>query len=226
MPIGNFSFPLKGADFARAGRDDNGRFTVGSFQAEARAANTRIAQGTLAYVVRVLENNMRRPTVSSGRLARVTLDPKNTYADSFKVGIGNENFLDRSIAKYWRTIEEGTAATWHKRSFTSLELVGFFGATLLGGGHAGPAYSLPNNSSPRGVFHPVTKRNKRGEAIFKTKGGRPNIVLRPFHPHADVPGMHAYRAAFEAGGMAESWVFQYRKLVDRYFKDIVHTAAG
>lgn len=223
MPIGSFAFRLTGADMNKVVRTDGGRFVAGGFQTEARAANKNLAYGALGYVARTIESNVKRPTVSSGRLISVTLDRQNAFASPFNAGVGNIDFLNRSNAKYWRFIEEGSAAAWGAGRFTSLQLVGFFGATLQGSGRAGPAYSLPNNTSPRGVFHPVTRR-KNGIAYFRTKGDQPDIRLRPFSPRHEVQGMHAYRAVYESGGMAQTWVAEYRRLVVRYMADLVHMA--
>lgn len=224
MGIGNFSFPLKGADPFQV-RGELGRFISGPAQAEARAANQRIAESTIGFVARAMENQFKRPAVSTGNLLRATLHPKNIYATAFKVGIGDPDVLARQGAKYWRTIEEGTAATWKKRPFTSLELLGFFGATISGR-HAGPTFTLPGQATG-GKFRPVVPReDEDGNLVGHMRQGGRTIELRPFHPRHEVEGIHAYKQAFESGGMPESGVFAYRKLIQRIFREIVHTPAG
>src|SRR3954471_18716880 len=148
--------------------DTSRAFVEGKFdsagQKELAAENRRIATVTQAFVVRHIERGYRRPGVSTGRLARVTANPKNTYATAFQIGVGKPSYLDASQAKYWRTIEEGSAATWKKRSFLTLDLLGVFGATLSGR-LAGPEFTLPGRSAG-GKFRPIRPNPETGEARF------------------------------------------------------------
>lgn len=202
------AFHVAPADTSRAFVE--GKFTSAG-QKELAAENRRIATVTQAYVVRYMTQNYRRPGVATGRLARVTAMPENVYATAFVIGVGNPSHLDKSEAKYWRTIEEGSAATWKKRSFLSLDLLGVFGATI-NGRHAGPRYTLPGQATG-GKFRPVRPNPETGEARF----GR--VMLRPFHPRHEIAPLGAYVKAAEQGRFVESGIEAAR----RYLKTVLGT---
>ena len=175
-------------------------------QKELAAENKRIAVVTQEFVVRHITSRYRRPLVSSGRLARVTAMPQNAYASAYNIGVGKPTHLDKSIAKYWRTIEEGSAATWKKRSFLSLNLLGVFGATASGG-LAGPKFTLPGQGTG-GTFLPIRPDPDTGTARFG------NAVLRPFHPRHEIEPMGAYAAAYREAQFPENAVAAARKYLD------------
>jgi len=179
--------------------DTKGAFTEGRFNSAGQKylmnENHMLAEVVQQQVVSYMENRgFKRPGVSTGRLLRVTADPDNVFSTAFRVGVGVPSFLDRSRAKYWRTIEEGSAKAWKKRPFTSLELVGYFGGTLsrwgAKGPHGGKPFTLPG-SGTGGKFIPVLGENP----TF----GRRKIPLRPFHPTHEIEHMHAYAWAYEQG---------------------------
>lgn len=214
---GQVLFSIAGADWQRAFQE--GRFESAGMRALA-AENHRIAEVTQSYVTRFISNNLVRRGVSTGRLLRATADPKNVYASAFYIGVGNPSFLDRSMAKYWRTIEEGSAATWKKRAFTSLELVGVFGETMAGR-YAGPKFTLPNHSAPRGKFRPVRPDSETGIATW----GR--IQLRSFSPRHEIAPMHAYRDAYQSGRFRQEGIAAARKYLDSVLgTDVVVAGTG
>lgn len=172
-------------------RNERGHFTSAQAQLFADAREQMILQqGEVGARIR---NNMVRKSVSTGRLLRVTMDPKNvvsarTSEDQFTVGLGNVEWLDRSIARYWRTIEEGSAATWTKRSFMSLNLQGIWGPNL---GH----YNRPANPWV-GLGEGDNEVTGPGQEMYhpfrKGRGGGPS-GLPIFHPKHDIRPMNAYR---------------------------------
>jgi hypothetical protein len=177
-----------------------GRFT--SAQKELAAANKRIATTTLEYVVRYQRSQFKRPNVSTGRLQAVTANyEKNTFASAFLVGVGKPSYLDQSQAKYWRTIEDGSAVTWKKRSFLTLDLLGVFGATYSGG-RVGPRYTLPGKSTG-GKFLPIPS------------GQFGNVSLRPFHPRHEIEPMGAYDYAYTQARFPEQGVQAARRYLDQ-----------
>jgi hypothetical protein len=178
-------------------------------QKELAAENKRIAFVTQEFVVKNIESKYKRPLVSTGRLAQVTALPGNAYASAFYIGVGNPYFLDKSIAKYWRTIEEGSELTWHKRSFLTLDLRGTFGATLQGG-RAGPGYSTPRGageSDHGGKFLPTGKFWKHPET-----GKRYRMPV--FHPTHEIAPMRAYVLAFQEARFPESAIEAARTYLD------------
>lgn len=171
-----------------------------------------LQQGEVGARVR---NNIQRKSVTTGRLVRVTLDPKNVVAtrtleDQFTVGVGNVAWLDRSIAKYWRTIEEGSAATWTKRSFTSLPLQGFWGHSL-GNYQSGPSGPWVSVNSPY-------DRN-RG-AMFQPfrvgRNGHPSGLPAPTPGH-EIRPMNAYRSVAESPNFRRANLL----IVGRFFAKVL-----
>lgn len=193
-------------------RDELGHYT--SAQAELyRSAREQmiIQQGQVALRIK---NNILRKSVTTGRLVRVTADTKNvvserTSEDQFTVGLGNEEFLNKSMAKYWRTIEEGSAVTWTKRPFTSLPLQGFWGHSLG-----------PYRTGPSGPWVSVnTPYSKAGGGMYTPfrigRGGKPS-GLPIYNPGHDIRPMHAYK------GVAEDKNFLRNNLLffDRFIRKV------
>lgn len=113
-----------------------GHFTSASVTAQ-RQRNIRLAEALRGQVVRRMENHInfgKRAGVSTHRLVRVTADARNSYADQWNVGVGRPDYLNRSIAKYWRTFEEGSAAVW-SHPFAGTQLRGMFGGSIIGYAH-------------------------------------------------------------------------------------------
>lgn len=173
------------------------------------AENKELAFVAQSRVIRYTVNNYKRPGVSSGRLEAVTAMDWNRIASAYYIGIGNIKKLDNSVAKYWRTIEEGSAATWKKRSFRSLELTGVFGATLAGPRRAGGPFSLPQrNPRVKGKFVPI-RPDWKGTAWF---GKTP---LRPFNPRHEIEPKHAYRRVYDEGHFTMGAVHAARNHIRR-----------
>lgn len=152
--------------------------------------------------------SLKRPNVSTGRLLDATLDERNFYRQPDGFGIGYAPFLDQSVAKYWRQIEQGTSI------HVGRELYGVFGATLTGGwaeskrgnryALAGPTYTYPGKKRG-GKFQPrstlpngaVIERAKRPKARrgFDRVERPPSPVMRIGRP---IEAMEAYEHVFEA----------------------------
>lgn len=96
-----------------------------SAQKRFQIRNREMADRTQATVVSNIRGRLRRPAASTNRLVTVTAAPQNTRVYTDRVQVGMPAFLDNSTAKYWRTIEEGSAAVW-SRPFvgTPLSFVG------------------------------------------------------------------------------------------------------
>ncbi len=61
-----------------------------------------------------LNGNPTRTADSTGRLARVTRQVGNRYVGKTTWSVGIPVYLDRSAAKYWRTVEQGSLKAWAK----------------------------------------------------------------------------------------------------------------
>ena len=176
----------------------------------------RLAQEAQANVVSNIESSVTRRKVSTGRLARVTADPKNRYADQFGFGVGVVDFLDKSMAKYWRSFEEGPAKAWAdtpggRGSMVGMQLRGRFGGTISG-------WSETRTPGPQ----PQPLADKPWGAA----GGKlrwmwsipenPNFVVR-----YDYPGRGAYRRAYAEGGVFTS---RPAKGIGKYLQNVVGRA--
>lgn len=173
--------------------DANGNKVGGQFtsaQAGMRAKNERLADRIQARVVANIQERIQRRAVSSNRLVKVTADRKNRYADQFRIEVGIEDFLNHSIAKYWRTIEEGSAVVWAdtpggRSQFRGMKLRGYFGGTLSG------MYENAWGMVPRGGS-PITwiGQGSGGKFIPNKKARSRGKVKKEIDP------MHAYRDAY------------------------------
>lgn len=187
-------------------KDERGRLAIA--QKELYARNRELALNMQQQVAQVIDRKILRQSVKSGRLVTATLDPKNRTYGRDHVGVGNEAFLDRSIAKYWRTIEEGSAATWTKRSFLSLELQGIWGMNVREGqwqrSAAGNQWSSLGGASEKSG----DRRQEMYQPLRRGRHGMPS-GLPVFHPGREIQPMRAYeyvarnpqytRAALRAG---------------------------
>lgn len=148
---------------APGARDERGRFL--SAQTVSLDRNRRTAEILRFEAASGIASRLRRPGESSGRLERVTADPKNSSFDVSGVGVGNADFLDRSSAKYWRTFEQGSAATW-RRPFVGTQLApsvrGRTSANLITatGGRKGfgtGAYIVKREIAPANVYRDLAE---------------------------------------------------------------------
>lgn len=126
----------------------------------------------------------------SGQLARATEHPDNREVGKSVWRVGIPRHLDRE-ARYWRTIEFGSAATWRKIDFTQLVLFGNFEA------------GFPS------MYHPYS-REKRLEAIARDD-------RRIFHPGHQIAPMDAYGHVYRGHRWGERTRRDFNQLVGRYF---------
>jgi hypothetical protein len=167
-------------------RDARGRFT--SAQSSMRDRNAKFAQGLQADVVRRIESRITRPGASSGRLLRVTADSGNAQYDTWSIGVGVKSFLNGSIAKYWRTFEEGSAAVWTHP---------FIGTQLMPKG----------NNPPYPVAHGQIPGIRTTRKLLPWMDGERFVVKKEIAPR------HAYRDAIAEAHPAEFGRANARKLI-------------
>ena len=202
MPYLSFKIDTSGG---RGGvRDAAGRFiTMNDVRQQFRDANRQMARSVQSYVVENVASSIQRRNVSTGRLVAVTASPDNIEVDDFHFGVGVEDFLNRSMAKYWRTIEEGSAEVWAdvpggRPSFVGMELRGIWGGSVTRvtadrawGGRPWFRHS-PRRSD---MFVPVSRSfNFRGKWTGTGgSNGAPNFAkattvkneIEPHHDYAD-----------------------------------------
>lgn len=141
-----------------------------------------------------------RQAVSTGRLVKVTENPRNRTSNEDHWGVGMVGYLDSSQAKYWRTQEEGTARAW-KRSFIGDPLIGVWGGTIVGGKAGAPFTGAGANRS--GKFRPFGRETRRRIASGMSKFGTPRPV-RIARVTKEIDPMWAYRDAWaQIGGGRE-----------------------
>lgn len=176
---------------AGAPRQPKGSSSGGQFMSgigEFLRRNQELADDVQAQVVANIRATIAargRAAASTNRLVKVTASPQNQKATIGRVQVGIPSFLERSEAKYWRTIEEGSAETW-ARPFVGTPL--FF----VGG------KSFPSAHGARPGVRTFTE-----EAM--EAGRLPMAVVKK-----EIEPMNAYgRASANVGGRAHSIVRAY-----------------
>jgi hypothetical protein len=188
-----------------------------NFQKEMVAINRARAAEFQANVVQNIKERTLRKTASTGRLIEVTASKKNVSFANAKGGqtfstfgwyVGMTDYLDHSIAKYWRTIEEGSKAVW-REPFVGLKfrkdgvtpLWGSFGRGAVAQGArtfaTGP-FSTPKKGATGGKFRPFyPPKQGGGTPDFYAEGGGAKFQLRVGH---EIAPMDAYLDAWRKGG--------------------------
>lgn len=169
-------------------RDVRGRFIARDVTA-LRSEMTMLAERAQANVVANIASRLVRPNASTGRLEKVTASSRNRVVqrDGLGFGVGVIDYLDKSEAKYWRTIEEGSKKVWGERgkSMVGMEIHGKFGAEIVGWRDsswgprpkAGPPWNVQG-----GVFQAIRKL--------------PAVTIQN-----DIHPMHAYQDVYEGSGI-------------------------
>lgn len=182
-------------------RDERGRYT--SAQSAQLGRNRLFSEFLREQVGRRMKNHIafgKRPSHSTGRLLRVTLDDKNVIVTKEFVGVGVPTWLDRSQAKYWRTFEEGSAAVWSK-PFVGTQLVGVkFG---------------PNGQGGLSDLRTVSSEKAEAFAAYNAKIGRPGrfVVKHEIAP----AGIYAEVAGASLEKIKSFGVYSARKLFAQTF---------
>lgn len=167
-------------------RDARGRFT--SAQRAMRERNGQFAEVLQADVVRNIEQRITRPGASTGRLLNVTASPGNRQYDTWHAAVGVVPFLDSSIAKYWRTFEQGSAETW-SHPFTGTQLI-------------------PKGRAPFPVAHGQTPGLRTTQTgILPWMDGQRFVVKHEIAPR------HAYRDAIDAANPRQFAIESARELL-------------
>lgn len=93
-------------------------------------ANARMADELQLLLVEALQEGrvQERKGASTGRLEAALLDPRNRQVSGRRFGVGRVSFLNRSQAKYWRQIDQGSRVHLFQENF--------YGSWLSPGGQA------------------------------------------------------------------------------------------
>lgn len=228
----SFAAQLDGRD----ARDALGRFRTREItNAEIKSVNRRLATELRGYAVEELQKSIVRRGVSTGRLVRATAAEGNIYQagnifSTASWGVGVASFLDQSQAKYWRTIEDGSAAIW-RHPFVGMKIwpwanltgkVGQSGRLAWGGTirrlpesgfknlyQAGPPWGAADGKF-RGIRPYWGQRAQnwvvRGKKL-RELGYGPLVVSKEIAPH------HYYEKAYEQ--MSSEITRTYTGLVNR-----------
>lgn len=90
-------------------------FAIGDRTSEIVAEqHEQLARKVQDAVVKELKGGIKRKSTKSGRLEKVTADENNIVANALQWGVGVDEFLNKSTAKYWRTIDEGSLHVWSR----------------------------------------------------------------------------------------------------------------
>ena len=216
--------------------DTSGAFVEGKFDSKGSGSwplrTGGSPQSPKSHVGRYMKAGFGAPTSPAAGSSASPPTPKNISATAFKIGVGKPSYLDKSQAKYWRTIEEGSAATWKKRSFLSLDLRGTFGATLIGG-QAGPGFSTPGTfkapeaGDSHGARGEAGPENGTGKFLPTGKYWRSPVTgksyrMPVFHPGHEIAAMGAYAHAWAEAHMPEQAIRAARTFLD----DVLAQGAG
>lgn len=177
-------------------RDAKGRFTKA--QSAMRDRNAEYARSLQADVVQLIEARITRPGASTNRLVNVTGAPENAQYDTWSAGVGVKKFLDTSVAKYWRTFEEGSAAVWaHPFTGTQLFPVGR------------PPFPVAHGMKPglRATAAGSRYQVSTGKLLPWMDGSR-------FVVKHEIAPRHAYRDAVAGAGAPQFLEQNARRLID------------
>jgi hypothetical protein len=152
------------------GGRNKGRFTSAGLSAQ-RERNRRMAQQLQGRVASLIDDQIIWRTESTGRLVNNTEAPENATSDTWSLAVGNPTFLNASTSKYWRTVEQGSAATW-KHPFIGTHLWGRFGKGGKGGGLTG-FWTDTEGTAPFVVRHEIEGKHAYPEAATQ-------LALREF----------------------------------------------
>lgn len=171
--------------------------------------NRQLALAAQQSIIDELKGNLERPAVSSGRLVKVTGERENVSWDRTGFAVGNEGFLDGSLAKYWRTIDEGTAH-WKKPfvgSFWYVYRPAAFGGSLAGLRAGGPFTRA--GASSGGKFNPISRIKGRAIEEAALEGDRGAQAFGRVYIKRDIQPKHYYREGFRKSGVVEKGVRSY-----------------
>ena len=193
-------------------RDAQGRFTT--YQKELIGLNRALQNELKDQVADYIAGNVKRPAVSTGRLEAATRDPKNVVDDytnttRWAVLVGVPAWLDNSPAKYWRTIEEGSQATFSRGGMTGM-----------------PMYPGQWGGSISGFYSNRWGRVPRAGAPFTRYGKGSGGKLRPFpqaldkgaemkYAKREIQPMRAYGNVWRTGQWPRRFVDAWQFALDR-----------
>jgi|GEM_PF-3644648 len=161
------------------------------------------AQELNELAVEEFKKSRKRPGVSTKRLEKALVDPRNMriLQDGYRVGYGR--FMKTSEARYWRQIDEGTTVHVGR-----LLPAGLWGASLNGRWAVSekgnryaltkPPYALPGKSTG-GKFQPLSTATKSGvrsaRAEWRRDGGEGRFPPRP-RIRREIEAEHYYHRAY------------------------------
>lgn len=203
-------------------RDERGRFayTGGAGSQQGIADRNRgLAYQAQRQIGVELKENILRPGVSTGRLLRATMDPQNVHWDRSGFAVGDPNFLDRSSAKYWRTIDQGTSH-W-RRPFVGSTFYVFkakaWGGTLAGfnadASYAGAPWRRSRPGARSDMFNPI--RQATYEQILNSTyevGGKEidgSKLVGTVQIRRDIEAKQYYLRGFRRSGVIDRGVEGY-----------------
>lgn len=181
------------------------------FRAEVQRTLDRESREYLAQVSDNIKENIgmnsgrfaaKRKAESTGRLARVTRDPGNRYLYTAHWRAPNTPHLNRSEAKYWRLIEQGSAGLYANRR-------GFIGTPLM---------FNPSGFSGGRDFRGLKKRIQDDNARAKYYSRRPGRGrgVKVITVTKEITAMNMYRKTFYQHNWPDRIRRDFAQTVSRY----------
>lgn len=193
-------------------RDARGRYTT--FQSEMIPLNRSLSEQLRDQVADKIESRIMRRAVSTGRLVTATRDPKNSvddYADASRwaVLVGVTSWLDSSPAKYWRTIEEGSADVYRGgRGMIGLQLpMGKWGESIVG------FYGNRWGEQPL-AGAPFTRYGVNDQGKLRPYVPRKNKKKSKYVVKREIPAMLAYFEVWNSGSWPRRFEDAWRWALD------------
>lgn len=173
-------------------RDPRGRFA--KFSTEVTALMDKEAKQFQVQVATDIDSHILRRPASTGRLVAVTQQPGNRQVGRSVWRVGIPSYLNKSTAKYWRTIEQGSLAVW-KKPFTGTVLYGLW---------------LGDKAYRQSIFLPYS-RKARLEAIKLGDLKNRYTVSKEIEP------MGSYARVYREGNWGERTQREIRQILGRNF---------
>lgn len=144
---------------------ERGRFTAQGLSAM-RERNRQMAESIQQKTASLIESRIIWREESTGRLVKNTLASDNAQYDTWRVAVGNPDFLDRSTSKYWRTVEQGSARVW-THPFVGTHLWGRFGRAGASKGQLTGFWTDEEGKAPFVVGHEIQGQEAYGDAAIE-----------------------------------------------------------
>lgn len=179
---------------------------------EIRDLNASAAKTFQAHLVETYQATpLKRPGVSSGRLEKALANPDNRFDGLFGWGVGDVKYLNGSVAKYWRMIEEGSADIYaHGTGMIDKKIYGVWGGSIAGY-YTGRWGEVPMAGGPWRNAAEDGKLRGFNKKFAKKKKIPAMIITQEIQPH------HYFRTANRTFRPTAEWAYQVEEILSVAF---------